>query len=213
MTVEIQICREDLAALWKGIASETIEQVCQKVEAAAQPRWTYAEYSCGELSSLWLGNDIRRHLAGCSRCVLIAVTLGVQTDRLLRRAGTADVVQQALFDAAASALIEAWAAHAEASLRDIYRKRALYLTRRFSPGYGDFPISGQPEFLRLTGAEKKIGLTVTDTCILVPRKSVTAVCGIADHPVTGTLAGCATCALRETCKRRKEGILCGTFDS
>ena len=53
----------------------------------------------------------------------------------------------------------------------------------------------------------------TDTCILVPRKSVTAVCGIADHPVTGTLAGCATCALRETCKRRKEGIPCGTFDS
>ena len=43
MTDEIQICREDLAALWKGIAPETIEQVCQKVEAAAQPRWRSAQ--------------------------------------------------------------------------------------------------------------------------------------------------------------------------
>ena len=213
MTETVSIRRGEVAALWKGDSDETIDLACRRVEQAASPRWTYAEYDCRELASLWQGNDIRRHLKSCTRCILIAVTLGIGVDRLLRREGVSDIAQETLLDTAASCLVEEWASHAEQTLRAECGARGLYLTRRFSPGYGDFPIAVQPDFIRLTHAEKQIGLTATDTCILVPRKSVTAVCGIADHPVTGALAGCATCALRETCKRRKEGIPCGSVDS
>ena len=48
--------------------------------------------------------------------------------------------------------------------------------------------------------------------ILAPRKSTTAILGIADHPVTGARAGCATCHLKETCSFRKRGTTCFTQD-
>ena len=55
---------------------------------------------------------------------------------------------------------------------------------------------------------RKIGLCDTPTHLLTPRKSVTAVLGVAGHPVTGRRAGCANCALRERCAYRKEGKTC-----
>ena len=51
-------------------------------------------------------------------------------------------------------------------------------------------------------------LAITPQHLLAPRKSTTAILGIADHPVTGTLAGCTTCHLRETCSFRKQGTTC-----
>ena len=56
------------------------------------------------------------------------------------------------------------------------------------------------------------GLAVTPQHLLTPRKSTTAILGIADHPVTGTRAGCATCHLRDTCSFRKRGTTCFTQD-
>ena len=201
--------RRAVAALWKGVREADVEEACARVETAAIPRSVHAEFSCADLSALWQGNDIRRHLAGCERCVLVCLTLGSGVDQMLRAAGVGDVWQSALLDGAASSLVELCADEAEAALRAEYEARGEYLTRRFSPGYGDFPLTLQPEFLRLTNAQKRIGLTVTDTCILIPRKSVTAVCGISATPSDGAIAGCATCALRETCQRRKEGNPCG----
>ena len=157
--------------------------------------------------------SLYQHLDTCSEGVLLAATLGASVDMLIHRYNVMGMSRAVILQACAAAAIERVCDDHQGEIEEQAKAKGLFLRPRFSPGYGDFPISGQPEFLRLTGAEKKIGLTVTDTCILVPRKSVTAVCGIADHPVTGTLAGCATCALRETCKRRKEGIPCGTFDS
>ena len=50
-------------------------------------------------------------------------------------------------------------------------------TMRFSPGYGDWPIQNQKDFLQWLGAEK-IGITLSPTFQMVPRKSVSALFGI-----------------------------------
>ena len=85
----------------------------------------------------------------------------------------------------------------------------MYLTDRFSPGYGDLPISLQDSFLRLVDAQKQIGLTVTTTHILTPRKSVTAIIGLANQPQNKRFRGCAYCSMFETCAFRKAGKTCG----
>ena len=205
----IRIDRALLTSMWHGISAEDAEAACLRTEEAACPRVVSAEFNCADLGALWQGEDIRRHLSGCEKCVWICLTLGGQVDRMLRAAGVSDMWQCTLLDAAASCLIEQCADEAEEELRAAYHGRGLFLTKRFSPGYGDFPISVQPEVLRLTNAEKRIGLTVTESCILVPRKSITAVCGVSSVPAEGALAGCEHCALRETCQRRKEGNPCG----
>ena len=134
-----------------------------------------AQLPAAQLRSLVKGNDLTRHLTGCEEVVLFAVTLGAGADRALRRAQMGSVAMAAAMDAAASAMAEGCAAQAHALLRRSARERGLWLTQRFSPGYGDCPLSLQPALLRLLDAPRAIGLTATKDDLLLPRKSVTAI--------------------------------------
>lgn len=184
------------------------EEAWARLRPYAAPKMVSAQLPAAQLRSLVKGNDLTRHLAGCEEVVLFAVTLGAGADRALRRAQMGSVAMAAAMDAAASAMAEGCAAQAHALLRRSARERGLWLTQRFSPGYGDCPLSLQPALLRLLDAPRAIGLTATKDDLLLPRKSVTAICGQADHPVTGFLAGCEHCALRAGCRRRHEGRPC-----
>ena len=84
-----------------------------------------------------------------------------------------------------------------------------FMTFRFSPGYGDYPISLQRDFLRLLDAPRKIGLSLSESCLLVPAKSVTAVAGLSASPVPRRKRGCAVCNLKMTCQYRRNGEHCG----
>ena len=97
---------------------------------------------------------------------------------------------------------------AETALRQQAAAEGTYLTGRFSPGYGDWPITVQPLLASALDTQRRIGLCVTQTDLLLPRKSVTALLGISDHPVMGQLAGCGHCALRGRCDYRKRGKTC-----
>ena len=68
---------------------------------------------------------------------------------------------------------------------------------RFSPGYGDWPLEQQPELIRVTKCES-IGITLSESKMLVPRKSVTAIIGLyKEVKGSGEAAhspnGCAAC--------------------
>lgn len=196
----------------RGEADAALQALLQKAEqtlrAAAHPRAVAREWDCASLSDLLQGEDIRRHLAGCDGCVLLACTLGAGVDACLRTANASDLAFAVVLDALASVLAEQMAEAAEQALRAQQQARGRFLTGRFSPGYGDYPIDVQNRLLDLLDAPRSIGLCATPTHLLTPRKSVTAVLGTADHPVTGRRAGCAHCALRERCAYRKEGKTC-----
>ena len=57
---------------------------------------------------------------------------------------------------------------------------------------------------------RKAGLCGTDTNLMTPRKSVTALLVVSDHPVKGQLAGCGHCVLRTRCEYRKRGKTCAS---
>lgn len=159
------------------------------------------------------GHDIALHLAGCEACILLAVTLGTGIEEMIRSAEATDMQQAVLLDTAASALVEQYADAAEEKLRARLRQAGEFLTTRFSPGYGDLPLAVQREVVRLLDGPRAIGLTVSESGILLPRKSITAVLGVAKHPVTGRLAGCESCALHGKCTLEKEGRTCGKITS
>ena len=69
----------------------------------------------------------------------------------------------------------------------------LTLRPRFSPGYGDFPISCQRALLRALEAPKRIGLTATETMMLTPTKSVTALVGLSPEAAPCRPGGCRAC--------------------
>ena len=126
----------------------------------------------------------------------------------VRRLELTDIAMAAAADALSSVLLEQICDELEAEWRAKFAAEHLYLTGRYAPGYGDCPLELNDELCLAVDTVRGCGLAITPQHLLAPRKSTTAILGIADHPVTGTLAGCTTCHLRETCSFRKQGTTC-----
>ena len=180
--------------------------------AAATPRavWLQADVETLTGAGILRGDDVMRHLEGCGQAVLLAVTLGPGVDAQIRRAGVGDIAAGVASDALGSALAEQAAEAAEAELRQWAARQGKYLTGRYSPGYGDWPLAVQPLLAAALDTARRAGLCVTENNLMTPRKSITAILGVSDHPVRGHLAGCGHCVLRTRCEYRKRWITCAS---
>lgn len=136
---------------------------------------------------------LSKHLRNCGKAILFAATLGTGADLLLRRWSVADMSKAVIMQASAAAVIEAYCDACQKELSVEAAKEGLYLRSRFSPGYGDFSLDYQKELLNLLDAPKRIGLTVTDSMMLTPTKSVTAVMGLTAEKESCNVHKCATC--------------------
>ena len=189
-----------------------LEKCAVPLLAVATPRAVWLEADVDALAEVGIlrGGDVMKHLEGCPQALLLAVTLGPAVDAQIRRAGVGDIAAGVASDALGSALAEQAAEAAEAELRQWAAKEGKYLTGRFSPGYGDWDIAVQPLVANALDTVRRAGLCVTDTNLMIPRKSVTAILGVSDHPVKGKLAGCGHCVLRTRCEYRKRGKTCAS---
>ena len=186
-----------------------------KLLAAIRPNYVWRVFDIAETdggisvsgtSLVLTGNDITEHLRGCERCVLMCATLSIGADSVIRAYESAEMEKAVIADCLASAAIEQVCDIAE---REIQASVGDYnYTWRFSPGYGDLPLELQRRFIEVLQAQKRIGVTVTDSLILIPRKSVTAVMGISTHEISKGRRGCGSCNMRETCQFRKNGTRC-----
>lgn len=152
------------------------------------------------------GKDIKRHLETCDRIIALAVTLGHGVDRLIRYSGYTSMSKALAMDACASAAVEALADRVSSDLACRFGAEGVFLTSRYSPGYGDFPIQTQSILLSMLDAEAKIGITATSNHILIPRKSITALIGLSDKKCQRGQLGCEHCRLAQSCLFRKGGM-------
>ena len=197
-------------------ATRTLICSCsQQLLDAVHPRWTYRVYTLSpeengvrlDCGLLLPGQALKAHLTGCRRAVLFCATLGAQADRLIRRFESTDLLRALALDCCATAAVEQLCDQAEAQLRALFP--GCHFPFRFSPGYGDLPIDLQGELLSLLDAPRQVGLCASATHILTPRKSVTAILGVADHPIESTRRSCQSCPVRNNCHYRKAGGHCG----
>ncbi len=155
------------------------------------------------------GADIAHHLDGATGCVLMACTLGARSEQELARLAAVNPLDAVIYDAACSALVERVADAVEARIVAEAAECGLQTNWRYSPGYGDLPLSAQPRLLSVLKAYEMIGLSVTDDDLLLPTKSITAIVGLfAGPPPNSAPRTCATCGLREHCSIRKTGKVC-----
>ena len=200
------------------LSEDLIQEVCAcetQMLAYAKPAYLFRVFPSEKIpegirlvgTTLVLpGADILSHLAGCSQIAVLAATLSVEADRLIASARIDSMTKYLALDAAADALVEQVCDMAERELRA--QMSEMHATWRFSPGYGDFPITLQNQILTVLDAQKRIGLCATDSHLLTPRKSVTAVIGFSETELPKKQRGCETCVMRETCAYRKRGECC-----
>lgn len=190
---------------------DQIERCEKEVLAAASPRliWRKLPTGSADFAALSLeGNDIHELLKDCAEAVLMAVTLGQEIDRQLAKSSVSNMADAVIMDACASAAIENVADNFEVDLRKETEASGLYLTDRFSPGYGDLPLTAQKKLCAALDTERKIGLTLSPALLMMPGKSVTAILGISGTPKPLRKRGCAVCSLFKDCGYRKEGRSC-----
>ncbi|MFP4515133.1 MAG: methionine synthase [Parcubacteria group bacterium] len=125
------------------------------------------------------GKSINSHLEGSSKVVLMGATLGLEVDKRIRYYQYKDLTKSLILDACASTLIEEVCDDIEINIKNTLGLEDK-MTSRFSPGYGDLPLSFQKTISKILFLEKTIGVVVNKNNILIPRKSVTAIIGVGE---------------------------------
>lgn len=157
-----------------------IKECTGELDAKLSCRVCFKEYSiCREETAYDLGfcriasKDLDKNLTGCNAVILFAATLGIEADRLIARHSKESAAKALITDAICAERIE--------RLCDVFEKEITERTEsrpRYSPGYGDVPIELQKSIFRALDLERKLGVTLNDSMLISPTKSVTAIIGI-----------------------------------
>ncbi len=115
--------------------------------------------------------SLSRALEGCETAVVFAATIGLELDRLL--------VKYNRLDAAKALFLQSLGAERVEALCDAFCAQFPSAKMRFSPGYGDLPLDFQRDLFAMLSCEKHIGLTLNESLLMSPSKSVTAIMGLA----------------------------------
>ena len=198
-------------------ALRAVQQAAEQTARQTAPRYIYKVFrlkhtedgvSLPDAGLLLPGNLAKTMLSDCERAALLLCTLGAAFDRLLRTAQARDMAQALYIDACGSSYVEQGCDAAEQEIAARYP--GLYLTDRFSPGYGDLPLHVQPGLLRALDGEKRLGVCAEPSYLLNPMKSVTAVIGLSDRPQPTRIRGCAFCSFKKNCAFRERGMTCAS---
>lgn len=208
----------EMLCRYLGYADEPVKALAdglyKRLKKVCAPKFTYRESAVERkgdgiyiLNRKFGGEDIKKHLENCEGCILFALTLGIGADSLLRTLASGDMSQAVVCDTLASVLTEQLCDEAQKQIEKEYPNS--FLTQRYSPGYGDLPLEANGDIVKMLDTQKRIGVASTESFLLLPRKSVTALIGVSDTEVKGHLAGCENCRMYDKCTFRKDGKSCG----
>ncbi len=143
--------------------------------------------------------NLLKNLEGCAEIVMMAVTLGSVPDMLVRKAEVRDMLKAYTYQAVGAAMAEAWANEINDKIIEEAKERGLFARPRFSPGYGDFPLEVQRDFERILEMPRTIGVTLSDSLLMTPTKSITAVVGLTEIDSNCEKSGCEQCSMAGKC--------------
>lgn len=146
--------------------------------------------------------DLKRHLQGCDSVIAFGATVGTEPDRLMAR--------YARISPARALMLQALGAERIESLCDLFcsrlsrqaADRGLKTLSRFSPGYGDLPLEFQRDLFCVLDCPRKIGVTLNDSLLMSPTKSVTALIGMGRNTEDCVPSGCSSCSKTDCAFRR-----------
>ena len=123
-------------------------------------------------------NSLAKNLLGCESAVLFAATLGLELDRTLHRLSATSPSKALILQAIGAERIEALCNAFNGEIKENTALEHCSTRPRFSPGYGDLGIEFQRDIFSILDCSKKIGLSLTESLLMSPSKSVSAIIGI-----------------------------------
>jgi cobalamin-dependent methionine synthase I len=187
-----------------------IDEVIDSLIDVIKPKNIYKIYNCqiegneiilrgnGRKSDIIIINskNLSDNLWNCRMVVLMAATLGLEADKLMQKYEIINMAKASITQSCGAACIEAYCnILQERILEEVINGigEKLYLRPRFSPGYGDVPLTVQKDIFEALECTKRIGLTLTDSLLMYPTKSVTAFIGLTENPESCHVGKCRNC--------------------
>ena len=186
--------RGELSAQMQTALNECVKES----ENAFSYRVCYLTVDAADLEEKWgkRGELFRNRMQGARYAILFAATVGLGIDRLILQKESVSPTQALFMQALGAERIESLCDCFCEEIKAESEKRGYYTGARFSAGYGDFPLEMQREIFDLLRPEKNIGLTLNDSLLMSPSKSVTAIIPIGKKECEKT-SGCAACAKKD----------------
>lgn len=206
--------REILRYAGGGKSSYEVNQLMESCISELDGKLAYRVCSCRfpikrENDALDLGfanvksDGLTRNLKGCDEIVLFAATIGIEIDRLIARYSRVSPAKALMFQAIGAERIESLCDTFNDELSQKERASGRYTRPRFSPGYGDLPLELQRRIFDVLDCPRKIGLSLNDSFLMSPSKSVTAIIGIGDDCEERQGSKCGRCD-NKSCSFRSE---------
>lgn len=156
-------------------------------------------------TELDVGRVIGNQLRGSSRFAVFVCTAGQGwADWKACIDSRDDILQSFTADCIGSQLVESTADYMISMLDRELESAGLKMTNRFSPGYCGWPVAQQPELFDLFPEKNPCGVSLTESCLMIPVKSVSGIVGLGKDVVFRPYM-CNICTMEMCFRRRHHG--------
>jgi hypothetical protein len=127
------------------------------------------------------GAQIETYMKEADYLALFVCTAGtIFTELSGRYNREGDYLAAFIADAIGSLTVEKAVDKIQTQLDSKMQAEGLQISNRYSPGYCDWPVSGQRELFDQMG-EIPVGVSLTESCLMLPIKSVSGMIGVGAH--------------------------------
>ena len=213
---ELGLTTEEILASMPSDADSLREiwTLIDEIRGFLQARFAFVTTGIDTLDRFKTGPIIMSQLKGSEALCWFVATAGQEFETFQRQlTQEGDMVRIYLANEIGSIIAEKTSDQMESVLQEQLTPKGLYRTNRYSPGYCGWQVSEQPLLFDLFGPNVKVkqseasptpcGIHLTDSCLMVPIKSISGVIGIG-HNVSKREYICTHCGFNTTCKRRRQ---------
>ena len=186
--VKEELIRKEKVALSENSeVSKTLEKCLKEAKGTVNPRVTHIIKKIVKIDSdsviiegpfKFSSKRLASHIKGSSHIAIFLVTIGNMLEKAATDAmSNGEDLKGYFFDRIGSMAVESVGKCVEENLRKSYANEDRTVSIRFSPGYCDWRIEEQFIIDKILDFFK-IGVRLTKACMMVPRKSISAIAGI-----------------------------------
>ena len=191
----------------ESLVNEYVEHASQLIEPSysyvvKDVEWVQGNISFVRDQIIFKSQVIARLLEHCQKVAIFVLTIGNRLEEMVGHlAEEGLVLQAAVLDAIGTEAVEKLADFVQGSIAEMASAQGLCISRRFSPGYCDWNI-GQQRMVFRAMEDDHAGVRLTEKCLMLPQKSVSAVIGIGPCNNVENYNPCKTCKKRNCIGRR-----------
>ncbi|MBR2152496.1 MAG: Vitamin B12 dependent methionine synthase activation subunit [Clostridia bacterium] len=163
---------------------QLVEECISKVKSVIKYKVCYCELCVSINNGLCdfgvfkvTSSNLAKNLKGCKQVIVFGATLGIELDRIVAKHSKLSPTKALIFQGIGAERTESLC---NVFCEEIAKEFGVSLRPRFSPGYGDLPLETQRQIFSVLDCERKIGITLNDSLLMSPTKSVTAFIGLED---------------------------------